>query len=142
MSIIGYTCGVFDLFHIGHLNLLRNSKAMCDKLIVGVDTDELVIKHKHKEPVIPFEERCEIVRNIKYVDVVIMRENMDKIEPWKKFKFDVMFVGDDWFQSEKWKAIEKQFKKVDVRIIYFPYTKETSSTLIKEKILNKFCKDK
>lgn len=129
--IIGYTTGVFDLFHIGHLNLLRNAKGMCDKLIVGVTTDELV-SYKNKKAVIPHNERMEIVRAIKYVDAVIPQENMDKFEMWKKLKFDVMFVGDDWYATDKWKELEKQFNEVGVRIIYFPYTKGTSSTILNE----------
>lgn len=127
--IIGYTSGVYDLFHIGHLNLLKNAKGLCDKLIVGVTTDELVM-YKNKKAVIPFEERMEIVRNIKYVDAVIPQGNMDKLEMWEKVKFDVMFVGDDWYGQDRWKKIEAQFDEVNVRIVYFPYTKGTSSTLI------------
>ena len=130
--IIGYTTGVFDLFHIGHLNLLKNAKAMCDKLMVGVTTDELIVNYKKKKAVIPFTERCEIVRNIKYVDAVVPQETMDKFEAWKKLKFDVIFVGDDWYNTEKWQNIENQFKKVEVRIIFFPYTKGTSSTMINQ----------
>lgn len=127
--VIGYTSGVYDLFHIGHLNLLRNAKGMCDKLIVGVTTDELVI-YKNKKAVIPFHERMEIVRSIRYVDSVVPQEDMDKFEMWKKLKFDVMFVGDDWFNSPKWEELEAQFKAVGVRIVFFPYTKGTSSTLL------------
>jgi len=130
-EIIGYTTGVFDLFHIGHLNLLRNAKSLCDKLIVGVTSDELV-SYKHKKAVIPFIERCEIIRNIKYVNLVVPQENMDKYEAWKKLKFDIMFVGDDWYDTEKWNSIETQLEKVGVKIIYFPYTKGTSSTLINQ----------
>ena len=129
--IIGYTSGVYDLFHIGHLNLLRNAKNMCDKLIVGVTTDELV-SYKNKKAVIPHNERMEIVRAIQYVDAVIPQENMDKFEMWEKIKFDVMFVGDDWYNTPKWEEIENKFKAVGVRIIYFPYTKGTSSTLINQ----------
>ena len=134
--IIGYTTGVFDLFHIGHLNLLKNAKGMCDKLIVGVTTDELMLEYKKKKAVIPFEERIEIIRSIKYVDAAIAQESMNKFEAWKKLKFDIMFVGDDWYQSEKWKKYEAEFKKVGVRIIYFPYTKGTSSTLINSVLIN------
>ncbi|MCC3378380.1 adenylyltransferase/cytidyltransferase family protein [Paenibacillus farraposensis] len=132
--IIGYTSGVFDLFHIGHLNLLRNAKSLCDKLIVGVTTDELV-SYKYKKAVIPFEERMEIVRNIKFVDTVIPQDTMDKLVVWQKLKYDVMFVGDDWFQNERWVQYESQFKEVGVKIIYFPYTKSTSSTLLNETLL-------
>ncbi len=129
--VIGYTTGVYDLFHIGHLNLLKNAKGMCDKLIVGVTTDELVA-YKNKRAVIPFEERMELVRNIRYVDAVVPQESMDKFAAWEMLKFDVIFVGDDWANSDKWKAYEGQFKAVGVKVIYFPYTKGTSSTLINE----------
>ena len=129
--VIGYTTGVFDLFHIGHLNMLKNAKAMCDKLIVGVTTDELV-SYKHKKAVIPFDERLEIVRNIKCVDAVIPQSTMNKSEAWKKLRFDIMFVGDDWYGTEKWKKYEEEFDELGVKIIYFPYTKGTSSTLINQ----------
>ena len=129
--VIGYTTGVFDLFHVGHLNMLKNAKAMCDKLIVGVTVDELV-SYKHKKAVIPFEERLEIVRSIEYVDVAIPQTSMNKFVAWEKLKFDVMFVGDDWYGTDKWRDYEKQFNEVGVRIIYFPYTKGTSSTLINQ----------
>lgn len=127
--ITGYTTGVYDLFHIGHLNLLKNAKGLCDKLIVGVTTDELV-SYKNKKSVIPFEERIEIVRNIKFVDAVIPQSSMDKLEMWNKIKFDVLFVGDDWYNTDKWKDLEEKLKALGVKIIYFPYTKGTSSTLI------------
>jgi glycerol-3-phosphate cytidylyltransferase len=134
--IIGYTSGVYDLFHIGHLNMLRNAKSLCDKLIVGVTTDELVA-YKNKKSVIPFTERMEIVRSIEYVDAVVAQEDMDKYKLWEKLKYDVMFVGDDWFKSEKWNKLDAQFKEVNVKIVYFPYTKGTSSTLINEILLQK-----
>lgn len=127
--VIGYTTGVFDLFHIGHLNMLKNASALCDKLIVGVTTDELV-SYKNKRSVIPFEERLEIVRNIKYVDAAIPQTDMDKFAMWNRLKFDIMFVGDDWYGTPKWKDIEKQFNEVGVKIVYFPYTKGTSSTIL------------
>ena len=127
--VIGYTSGVYDLFHMGHLNLLRNAKGMCDKLIVGVTTDELV-SYKNKKAVIPHNERMEIVRAIKYVDSVIPQGNMDKYDMWKKISFDIMFVGDDWYQTEKWKDYEEKFKSVGVTIVFFPYTKGTSSSII------------
>ncbi len=129
--IIGYTSGVFDLFHIGHLNLLRNAKSLCDKLVVGVSTDE-VVQYKYKNPVITYDERMQIVRAIEYVDAVVPQESMDKMEMWGKIKFDVMFVGDDWYETEKWQAIEAQLKEVGVKIVYFPYTKGVSSTIINE----------
>ncbi|MFR1380508.1 MAG: adenylyltransferase/cytidyltransferase family protein [Clostridium neonatale] len=128
---VGYTTGVFDLFHIGHLNLLKKSKEMCEYLIVGVSTDELV-KYKNKKPVIPFEERIEIVNAIKYVDKVVPQENMDKLSAYNKYNFNVMFVGDDWKGTGKWNKIEKDLKEVGCELVYFPYTKGTSSTLINE----------
>ncbi len=137
---IGYTTGVYDLFHIGHLNMLKNAKGLCDKLIVGVTTYELLETYKKKKSVISFNERIEIVRSIETVDAAIAQDDMDKFKAWEKLKFDVMFVGDDWYKSDKWEKYEKQFKGVGVRIIYFPYTQGTSSTLINE-ILNKTRKE-
>ena len=131
---IGYTTGVFDLFHIGHLNLLRRAKSQCDWLIVGVSTDELV-GYKNKQAVIPFEERKEIVRSIRYVDEVVTQADMDKLGAWNKYHFNVMFVGDDWKGTEKWKKIEEEMRKVGVQVVYFPYTKGISSTLINETLM-------
>ena len=128
-NVIGYTSGVYDLFHIGHLNLIKNAKGLCDKLIVGVTSDELVA-YKNKKSVIPHLERMEIVRNIQFVDAVVPQNDMDKFKMWERLKFDVMFVGDDWFESEKWQDLDKKFREVGVKIVYFPYTKGTSSTLI------------
>ena len=126
---VGYTSGVYDLFHIGHLNILRNAKSYCDKLIVGVSSDELV-QYKNKKSVIPFNERIEIVKHIVFVDEVVCQSDMNKMNMWEKLKFDVMFVGDDWKGTEKWNNIQKQFSKINVDLIYFHYTKGTSSTLI------------
>jgi glycerol-3-phosphate cytidylyltransferase len=133
--IIGYTSGVFDLFHIGHLNLLNNCKSMCDKLVVGVSTDELVMEYKKKNTVIPFHERAEIVRNIKSVDVVIAQKNLRKQDLFEKIKFDVMFVGDDWHQTEKWNIVENDLKKKGVKVVFFPYTETTSSSLINSTLM-------
>ena len=116
---VGYTSGVFDLFHIGHLTLLKNAKGLCDKLIVGVTVDELV-SYKNKRAVIPFEERLEIVRSIQYVDAAIPQYDMDKFEMWNKLSFDVMFVGDDWYRSDKWSQLEEKFTEVGVRYRLFP----------------------
>jgi len=127
--IIGYTTGVYDLFHIGHLNLLKNAKGLCDKLIVGVTTDELV-QYKGKKPVIPYVDRAEIVRSIKYVDAVVAQENMDKLTMCKKLKANILFVGDDWYQTEKWEQYEKELNHEGIKIIYFPYTKGISTTQI------------
>jgi glycerol-3-phosphate cytidylyltransferase len=130
--IVGYTTGVFDLFHIGHLNILRNARSMCDRLIVGVTTDELLLEYKRKRAVIPFIERCEILRGIRYVDVVVPQEHMNKFEAWQKLRFDIVFVGDDWYQTPKWDEIQKQLNDVGARVVYFPYTRGTLSTIINE----------
>ena len=130
---VGYTTGVFDLFHIGHLNILKNSKSRCDYLIVGVTTDELV-SYKNKKAVIPQNERMEIVESIKYVDKVVSQDNMNKVEAWEKYQFDVIFVGSDWKGSEQWNNYEKQFRALGVDIIYFPYTEGTSSTILRDVI--------
>lgn len=134
--IIGYTSGVYDLLHIGHINLLRNAKSMCDKLVVGVSTDKLVKKYKNKMPVIPFNNRIEMIKSIKYVDAVIPQEDMDKLKICKKINASVVFVGDDWYGTEKWTKIENQLNKNGIRVIYLPYTKDISSTKIINKIIN------
>jgi len=129
--VIGYTAGVYDLFHIGHLNLLKNAKGMCDKLVVGVTTDELVY-YKGKKAMIPYSDRSEIVRSIKYVDAVVPQSDMDKLAMCKKLGATVMFVGDDWYGTEKWLEYEKEFAQEGIKIVYFPYTKGISSTMINE----------
>ena len=128
-EVIGYTAGVFDLFHIGHLNLLRNAKSMCDKLIVGVSVDACV-SHKNKKTIIPFEERVEIVEACRYVDAVVAQDNLDKFEAWKKLKFDILFSGDDWRGVPRWVEYEKKLKEVGVKTVFFPYTKGTSSSIL------------
>ncbi len=131
---IGYTTGVFDLFHVGHLNIIRRAKEQCEFLIVGVSTDELVLKYKNKLPVIPFAERMEIIEGIRYVDEVVPQINRDKFSAWEDLAFDVMFVGDDWKGDPLFNEVEKQFNHVGVDIVYFPYTKGVSSTELKQKI--------
>lgn len=128
--IVGYTAGAFDLFHIGHLNLLRESRALCDKLIVGVSTDELVFSYKGKTPVIPFSERMEIVGSIKFVDEVVVQKDIDKLKTWHVLKYSILFVGDDWKGSDRWNMYENQLLKKGVKTIYLPYTNTTSSTLL------------
>ncbi|MGR3677140.1 MAG: adenylyltransferase/cytidyltransferase family protein [Paracoccaceae bacterium] len=136
-KIIGYTSGVFDLFHVGHLNVLRNAKSMCDHLIVGVSTDELVQQYKNKTPVIPFLERCEIVRHCQFVDTVVAQTNMDKVRAMQMYSGNLLFVGDDWHGSDKWNKIEIEIEKIGGKVVYFPYTASTSSTKIKD-ILDTF----
>lgn len=127
--VIGYTAGVYDLFHIGHLNLLKNAKGMCDKLIVGVTTDD-VVTYKGKRSLIPFEDRLEIVRAIRYVDAAVPQYNMDKVMMCKKLGASILFVGDDWYGTDKWRSYEEKLNKDGVKVIYFPYTKGVSSTII------------
>lgn len=135
----GYTAGVYDMFHIGHLNILKNSKDWCNELIVGVSTDEVVEKNKNKKPIIPFEDRIKIVQSIKYVDKVIPQTSYSiegKINIAKQNNIDVMFVGDDWKNTDKWNKLENELKKIGVDVIYLPHTSGISSTLLREIIYN------
>ena len=138
---IGYTSGVYDLFHIGHLNILQRAKEQCDFLIVAVSTDELVGSYKNKTPVIEYAERAAIVKAIKYVDKVVPQESRNKMEAYKTHKFDVMFVGDDWKGTPLWIELEKNLAIEGAEIVYFNYTKVVSSTLLKD-VLNKILKEK
>jgi glycerol-3-phosphate cytidylyltransferase len=136
-KIIGYTTGVFDMFHIGHLNILKRAKEQCDYLIVGVSTDEVVEEYKKKTPIIKFEERIAIVEAIKYVDEVVPQTTMDKMEAWKQLKFDVMFHGSDWKGSDMYNHIIEKFNNVGVKVIFLPHTEGVSSTLLTEVLYNK-----
>ena len=120
---IGYTSGVYDLFHIGHLNLLKRAKKMCDYLIVSVSTDELVMEYKNKKPVINFNNRLAIIASIKYVDLAVPQLNRNKIEAYHKYKFDAIFVGSDWKGSKLWNNLEKDLNKYNSEVVYFNYTK-------------------
>ena len=133
---VGYTTGVYDLFHIGHLNILKRAKEHCDYLIVGVSTDEVVESYKGKKPVIPFSERIEIVKAIRYVDEVIPQTSMDKMEAWEKLHFDVLFHGSDWKGSDMYDEIEKKLEEVGADLVFLPHTEGTSSTLLSEKLQN------
>ena len=126
--IVGYTTGVYDMFHIGHLNVIRRAKELCDYLIVGVSTDELVMREKNKAPVIPFEERFQIVEAIKYVDRVVPQTDKNKFGAWERYHFNKMFVGSDWKGTPQWDQYEKQFEPVGVEIVYLPHTDGISST--------------
>lgn len=132
--IIGYTTGVYDMFHIGHLNILRRAKEQCDYLIVGVSTDDLVQKDKNKTPIIPFENRCEIVRAIKYVDEVVPQFDKNKLNAWTKLHFNKMFVGSDWHGTDAWEKYERQFAPLGVEIIYLSHTDGISSSILRTKI--------
>jgi len=131
---IGYTTGVFDMFHVGHLNVLRRARERCDHLIVGVTTDELCVARKGKSPVIPFAERLEVVAGVRYVDRVVAQSSMDKIAAWQQHPFNRMFVGDDWRGSEQWNRYEGEFGELGVELVYLPYTVHTSSTLLRQHI--------
>lgn len=131
---IGYTTGVYDMFHIGHLNVLKNAKEQCEHLIVGVSVDELVQCEKNKTPVILFEERIKIVEAIKYVDQVVPQYNKDKFSAWQAYKFNAMFVGSDWEGTPQWQEFEKQFAAVGVDIVYLPHTDGISSTILTQKL--------
>lgn len=129
---VGYTTGVYDLFHIGHLNILKRAKDLCEYLIVGVSTDELVMSYKHRMPVIPFEERQAIVKALRYVDKVVPQVTMDKLEAWKELKFDVMFHGSEWKGTELYNRYEEEFAKVGVCIEYLPHTDGISSSMLRD----------
>ena len=126
--IIGYTTGVYDMFHIGHLNVIRRAKEQCDYLIVGVSTDELVRREKNKTPVIPYEERAAIVAALKYVDRVVPQPDKNKLGAWEKYHFNKMFVGSDWQGTPQWQRFEEQFRPLGVEIVYLPHTDGISST--------------
>lgn len=127
-KIIGYTTGVYDMFHIGHLNVIRRAKEQCDYLIVGVSTDELVKTEKGKTPVIPFEERAEIIGALKYVDEVVSQPDKNKRAAWNQYHFHKMFVGSDWQGTPQWKKYEEEFEPLGVEIVYLPHTDGVSST--------------
>lgn len=134
MGVIGYTTGVFDLFHVGHLNILKQAKRNCDFLIVGVSTDKLVLEYKKKKTIIPYEERIEIVKAIKYVDQVVPQRTLDKYEAWERLHFNILFHGNDWQNTDLYNDMQKKLGQEGVEVRYFEYTKGTSSSEIKELI--------
>jgi glycerol-3-phosphate cytidylyltransferase len=136
MIRIGYAPGAFDLFHIGHLNLLRRAKECCDFLIAGVVADEVLIEHKKVMPVIPFAERLEIVRNVKPVDMALAAITNDKTEIWRELRFNVLFKGNDWQGTEKGNRLERDFAALGVDVVYFPYTQATSSSALRRTLRN------
>ncbi len=131
---IGYTTGTFDLFHVGHLNLLEKAKENCEILIVGVSTDELVKDYKGELPVIPFEDRIRIVGALKCVDKVIAQKTLNKLDVLPDIQYDVLFHGDDWKNTKMYNEIEEKLREQKVSCIYFPYTKSISTKSIKERI--------
>lgn len=131
----GYTAGVYDMFHVGHLNVIMNAKQYCEYLIVAISTDEVVLKNKNKKPIINYEDRAKIVEAVRYVDEVVPQvDYSDKKTAAIKYGIDVMFVGDDWQGTEKWNRIERELSEIGVDVIYLPYTQSISSTILREKI--------
>jgi glycerol-3-phosphate cytidylyltransferase len=128
---VGYVPGVYDMFHIGHLNVLRNARLHCDHLIAGVVSDEMAAVAKGREPIVPLVERLEIVRSVRYVDEAVAETVADKVEMWRRFKFDVLIKGDDWRNTPKGRALEERMAEVGVEVIYLPYTAHTSSSLLR-----------
>lgn len=131
---IGYTTGVYDMFHIGHLNIIRKAKEQCDCLIVGVTTDELCYKRKNKYPIICEQDRMAIVEAIRYVDRVVPQTDMDKIRAVKELGADAVFVGSDWKGTEAWNKYEKEFASVGCTVVYLDHTDGISSTILRDKL--------
>ena len=128
---IGYAPGAYDLFHIGHLNILRNARSQCDYLIAGVVSDEMLELAKGRRPVVPLAERLEIVSHISYVDKAVAEVVPDKIDTWRELGFNLIFKGDDWRGTPKGAKLESDFAAVGVEVVYFPYTAHTSSTVLR-----------
>ena len=133
---IGYTTGVYDMFHIGHLNIIKRAKEQCDYLIVGITTDELCYKRKNKYPIIPEQERMAIVSELRSVDKVVLQESMDKLDAVKKYHADVVFVGSDWKGTDAWNQYEKEFAKVGCDVVYLDHTEGISSSILRERLNN------
>lgn len=132
--IVGYVPGAWDMFHIGHLNILRYARPHCDWLIVGVVTDDIVRRVKNKEPMVPLEDRMEIMSQIALVDQVVVDDSSDKVQMWQRLHFDIVFKGDDWRGTEKGDQLETGMARVGARVMYFPYTPAISSTAIRRRI--------
>mgnify|MGYP004547596869 CR=1 FL=1 len=132
--VIGYTSGVYDMFHIGHLNIIQRAKEQCDYLIVGVTSDELCLKRKNKLPIIPEKDRIAIVKAIKYVDKVIVQSDMDKLRIVKDYHVDKVFVGSDWKGTKSWNEYENAFKAVGCEVVYLDHTDGISSTILRGRL--------
>lgn len=128
---IGYAPGAYDLFHVGHLNILRQAKSRCDYLVAGVVSDDMCARTKGRRPIIPLEERLEIVRNVRFVDDVYAEMTPEKLDSWREVHFTHIFKGDDWRGTPKGEKLESDFAAVGVEVIYFPYTVHTSSTMLR-----------
>lgn len=136
---VGYTSGVYDMFHIGHLNILERAKQECDYLIVGVTSDELCLSRKGKLPIINQNDRIRIIQAIRYVDKAIFQETMDKLDVIKKYDVDAVFVGSDWKGTPSWNEYEKEFSKVGCKVVYLDHTDGISSTILREKLNQNGC---
>lgn len=136
-EIVVYTTGTFDLFHVGHLNILKAAKGLGDRLIVGVSTDELVLKYKHQKPIMPYEERYRIISELRCVDVCIPQYSRDKYEAWRRIGFDVWVCGDDWYEDAEYRELKRRLEAEGVRVVFLPYTKSVSTTRIKELLLTR-----
>jgi glycerol-3-phosphate cytidylyltransferase len=132
---VGYAPGVYDLFHIGHLNVLRNARQVCDYLVAGVLTDEMAERAKGASPVVPLAERLDIVRSIRFVDEAVAEDVPDKLEMWERLRFDLIIKGDDWKGTPRGDRLEADFARVGVEVAYLPYTLRTSSTLLRQALL-------
>ena len=130
-GVVGYAPGAWDLFHVGHVNLLRRAGLSCDYLIAGVVSDEVALQQKGRWPVVPQDERLAVVAAMDFVDEVVMEQTTDKLLTWRAVGFDVVFKGDDWRGSERWTALEAAFAEVGVRVEYLPYTEHTSTTMLR-----------
>lgn len=133
-KIVGFTAGTFDMFHIGHLNLIKNAKARCDYLIVGVNSDQLVKEYKKKEVIIPLEERMEIIRSLRFVDEVMRIDSLDKKISWNKRHYHILFIGDDWKGNPRWEATAREMARYGVETVFLPHTEGTNSTLLRDKL--------
>lgn len=131
---IGYTTGVYDMFHIGHLNVLKRAKAQCDYLIVGVTTDDLCFKRKNKYPIICESDRVAIIKELRCVDQVVLQEDMDKLTAVKKYHADAVFVGSDWKGTDAWKRYEEEFAEVGCTVVYLDHTDGISSTILRDRL--------
>jgi glycerol-3-phosphate cytidylyltransferase len=131
---LGYTQGVYDMFHIGHLHIINSAAAMCEKLIVGVNSDDLVEQYKNKKTVISQIDRAEIIRNLKSVDECVIVDTLDKVALYQKLKFDAVFIGDDWKGNERWLQTEKDLAPFGVDVVYLPHTPNISSTMLRVEV--------
>ncbi|MBQ6848467.1 MAG: adenylyltransferase/cytidyltransferase family protein [Clostridia bacterium] len=131
---VGYTTGVFDMFHIGHLNVIRRAKEQCDYLIVGVSTDECVQNYKNKTPIIPYEHRRQIIEAVRYVDRVVPQKNMNKMEAWETLHFDAVFHGSDWQNTEMYTKLQQDFEPLGVDVVFLPHTDGISSTILRDRL--------